>query len=87
MKKHTCHDCGRILQHDEEYMPYKVGSEAYVKCKSCHQKNPLLKNFRKTEIYSRVVGYIRPVEQWNKGKQEEYKDRKEYAVDPGCGCN
>lgn len=30
----------------------------------------------KCEIYSRVVGYIRPVEQWNDGKQAEFKDRK-----------
>ncbi len=28
------------------------------------------------EIYSRVVGYLRPVKQWNKGKQEEYKTRE-----------
>lgn len=28
------------------------------------------------EVYSRVVGYIRPVEQWNDGKQEEFNDRK-----------
>jgi anaerobic ribonucleoside-triphosphate reductase len=28
------------------------------------------------EIYSRVVGYIRPVEQWNEGKQAEFVDRK-----------
>lgn len=33
---------------------------------------------QKTEVYSRVVGYIRPVEQWNKGKQAEFADRKEY---------
>jgi len=32
------------------------------------------------EIYSRVVGYFRPVSGWNKGKQEEFKDRKEYKV-------
>ena len=30
------------------------------------------------EVYSRVVGYIRPVKQWNKGKQAEYSDRQEY---------
>ena len=30
------------------------------------------------EIYSRVVGYLRPVKQWNKGKKEEYNLRKEY---------
>ncbi|HRX14943.1 MAG TPA: anaerobic ribonucleoside-triphosphate reductase [Spirochaetota bacterium] len=33
-----------------------------------------------TEIYSRVVGYYRPVNQWNKGKQSEFADRKEYDV-------
>jgi ribonucleoside-triphosphate reductase len=27
------------------------------------------------EVYSRVVGYIRPVEQWNPGKQSEFYDR------------
>lgn len=35
---------------------------------------------RKTEVYARIVGYIRPVEQWNKGKQAEYIDRKEYII-------
>ena len=35
---------------------------------------------RKCEVYSRVVGYIRPVEQWNDGKQEEFKDRKLFTV-------
>lgn len=31
-----------------------------------------------TEIYSRVVGYYRPVSQWNKGKQAEFEQRKEF---------
>ena len=30
------------------------------------------------EVYSRVVGYLRPVKQWNKGKQAEFSLRKEY---------
>lgn len=34
----------------------------------------------KCEVYSRVVGYIRPVQQWNDGKQSEYADRKEFVV-------
>lgn len=29
-----------------------------------------------TEIYSRVVGYFRPVQNWNKGKAEEFRLRK-----------
>lgn len=33
-----------------------------------------------TEVYSRVVGYYRPVQCWNKGKQEEFSDRKEFVV-------
>jgi len=32
------------------------------------------------EIYSRVSGYFRPVQQWNKGKQEEYKERKKAII-------
>ena len=35
---------------------------------------------QKCEVYSRIVGYIRPVEQWNAGKSQEYKDRKEFVV-------
>lgn len=32
----------------------------------------------KCEVYSRIVGYLRPVGQWNVGKKEEFKDRKTY---------
>ena len=32
----------------------------------------------KCEIYSRVVGFLTPVSQWNRGKKEEFKDRKTY---------
>ena len=28
------------------------------------------------EVYSRIVGYLRPVSNWNDGKQQEFKDRK-----------
>jgi len=30
------------------------------------------------EVYSRCVGYIRPVAAWNEGKQQEFKDRVTY---------
>lgn len=32
------------------------------------------------ETYSRVVGYFRPVNQWNKGKREEFNERVEYKI-------
>lgn len=35
----------------------------------------------KTQVYSRVVGYIRPIDSYNKGKKQEWKDRKLYKVD------
>ncbi|MCD6138366.1 MAG: ribonucleoside triphosphate reductase [Deltaproteobacteria bacterium] len=42
-----------------------------------HQSCP--KCGRPCEIYSRVVGYLRPVKQWNRGKQEEFKMRKTFS--------
>ncbi len=35
---------------------------------------------KKTEVYSRITGYYRPVQNWNDGKLEEFKDRKTYDV-------
>ena len=35
---------------------------------------------RKTEVYSRITGYYRPVQNWNDGKSQEYQDRKTYQV-------
>ena len=32
------------------------------------------------EVYSRIVGYLRPVQNWNKGKRQEFEDRKTYDV-------
>jgi len=34
---------------------------------------------KKCEVYSRVVGYHRPIQNWNRGKKAEYKDRVVYA--------
>lgn len=32
------------------------------------------------EVYSRIVGYMRPVKQWNAGKQQEFEDRKTFKL-------
>ena len=42
------------------------------KCSACKQE---------TEVYSRVVGYLRPVKQWNSGKQAEFGMRKTFKLD------
>jgi len=47
-----------------------------------HELCPRCKEEGKTtacEVYSRVVGYLRPVNQWNKGKQQEFADRKAFV--------
>lgn len=46
---------------------YLIGE--YSKCPTCGQV---------CDVYSRVVGYFRPVRNWNEGKQEEFKQRLEY---------
>jgi anaerobic ribonucleoside-triphosphate reductase len=33
------------------------------------------------EVYSRIVGYLRPVQNWNEGKQQEFKDRLTYGYE------
>ncbi len=35
---------------------------------------------KKTEVYSRITGYYRPVQNWNDGKAQEFKDRKVYNI-------
>jgi ribonucleoside-triphosphate reductase len=35
---------------------------------------------KKTEVYSRITGYYRPVQNWNDGKLQEFRDRKEYDI-------
>ena len=35
---------------------------------------------KKTEVYSRITGYYRPVQNWNDGKAQEFKDRKVYDI-------
>ena len=34
-----------------------------------------------TEVYSRITGYYRPVQNWNDGKSQEYKDRRVYDIE------
>ena len=93
----VCHDCGvKIVIENEElqngvFLSYDLpaGREKIniLKCNDCYAKNKALVNFQKCEVYSRVVGYIRPVDQWHKGKQQEYGERAEFTG-PGedCGC-
>ena len=39
---------------------------------------------KKAEVYSRITGYYRPVQNWNDGKSQEYKNRKLYDIEHSC---
>ncbi len=32
------------------------------------------------EVYSRIVGYLRPLQNWNEGKQQEFRDRRMFRI-------
>jgi len=91
-----CHDCGKELslnsnQELEEGVSLvydNIGEKINIlKCNECYAKSPALTNYQPCEVYSRVVGYIRPVQQWHKGKRKEYGDRVEFSAPGGsCGC-
>ena len=65
-------------------LPYYTLSPTYSICKnhgyiagehfSCPECG------EKTEVYSRITGYYRPVQNWNNGKTQEFKDRKLYDI-------
>lgn len=63
----------------------KIGTppteHTFFKCDKCFTKDRVLRNYVSCEVYSRVVGYLRPIQQWNKGKVEEFKQRKEFVVE------
>lgn len=84
----NCHDCGVEIKvagdilENGVYLAYQHNGEKInaFKCNDCYEKNQGLTNFQKCEVYSRVVGYIRPVTQWNNGKKQEYQERCEYVI-------
>ncbi|MBO4650843.1 MAG: ribonucleoside triphosphate reductase [Clostridiales bacterium] len=72
-------------------LPYYTMSPTYSVCKNhgyitgevfecpeCGQK---------TEVYSRITGYYRPIQNWNDGKAQEYQDRVEYDIGHSCLCH
>ena len=92
----VCRDCSKQITINSNQELENAVSLVYdnagekiniLKCSDCYAKSPALTNFQPCEVYSRVVGYIRPVQQWHKGKKQEYGERVEFKVASGdCGC-
>ncbi len=76
----------------EKYsLPYFTLSPTFSVCPSCgyikgeHAHCPQCES--ECEVYSRIVGYLRPVSQWNKGKKAEFLQRKTYDVCASGACS
>ncbi len=65
-------------------LPYYTISPTYSVCKEhgylAGEQKVCPHCGKPTEVYSRITGYYRPVQNWNEGKLQEYKDRKLYDV-------
>ncbi len=85
----NCFDCGCKITLKEDdiengsLLSYKEDNEDIFifKCDDCFAKNKEIADYKECEIYTRIVGYLRPVKQYNPGKQQEYKERVEYKVE------
>ncbi len=87
-----CHDCEKevnlaiIYNKDGEIeihggAIYKTNLEyPFFKCLECLEKDQVLRNYQECEVFSRVCGYLRPVQGYNPGKQAEFKMRKNYVT-------
>jgi ribonucleoside-triphosphate reductase len=68
----------------EYKLPYFTITPTFSVCPSCGyiagQVQICPKCSDECEVYSRVVGYLRPVKQWNKGKQQEFIQRKTFKL-------
>ena len=72
-------------------LPYYTMSPTYSVCKNHGyivgevKKCPVCGEA--TEVYSRITGYYRPVNNWNDGKTKEYEMRKEYKIEEEKACD
>ena len=81
-------------------LPYYTMSPTYSVCKNhgyiAGEEYTCPDCGENTEVYSRITGYYRPVQNWNDGKSQEFKDRKVYDIEnskltvketaPNCAC-
>lgn len=87
-REYLCWDCKEKIEVENgilkngKFLVYENGKKKLriFKCCKCFEKNKELKNFQECEVYSRIVGYLRPVQNWNVAKRNEFQKRKEYKI-------
>ena len=66
-------------------LPYYTMSPTYAVCRNhgylVGEQYTCPECGEKTEVYSRITGYYRPVQNWNDGKTQEFKERKVYDIE------
>ncbi len=78
-----CFDCATKIEIEGDDLKngsillYEDNKEKFfvIKCDDCYSKNPGISGYKECEVYSRIVGYLRPVQNWNDGKKREYEER------------
>ncbi|MBR0156660.1 MAG: ribonucleoside triphosphate reductase [Clostridia bacterium] len=69
---------------DSYRLPYYTMSPTYSVCRNhgylAGEQYTCPHCGARTEVYSRITGYYRPIQNWNDGKLQEFKDRKEYTI-------
>lgn len=65
-------------------LPYFTVTPTFSVCQNCGRLKGKVEQCpkcgRETEIYSRIVGYLRPISRWNKGKAQEFKERETFEI-------
>ncbi len=76
----TCAECKKKLEKDEGFVSTTGILVCGKECMDAYLKK--LPNNGKAALtsYSRVTGYLTPVNSWNAGKLKEFNDRKRYAL-------
>ena len=87
-----CHDCGADVTIKSTIIDaegqteisggalYVASGMGYCKCDECFRAESNLTNYQPIETYSRIVGYLRPIQQWNPGKQAEFAERVDFKA-------
>ena len=85
-----CHDCGEAVSVLVNPGPegfeitggamYSTDAGTFLKCDPCYQGSKKLYNYRPVEVFSRVVGYMRPIASCHKAKRKEIADRKMFDL-------
>ncbi|MHC1627572.1 MAG: anaerobic ribonucleoside-triphosphate reductase [Candidatus Nezhaarchaeales archaeon] len=69
-----------IEGHDGHHLDIHTSKTTGIDHIVCHTCKESLVKLQPCEVYSRCVGYLRPISGWNEGKRAEFRKRKTYQI-------